>query len=744
MNTIEISRTLGLCVVAALVTTALPATSASAAPAPAKLSLVASSNDGAAFDFDEYAAGDISVQVTDSIAGKIDVDDMQDLNFSWTVKPFGANAAVVRVPATGTDTVATDTNGEFAVPLPAGQGPGTYTLSAGLGPDASAAHGIGSAVLLTVKAGDAEVTFSDASPLRAVAGSKQTIAGALRLEDGTGLPGRLIDVDIDRGGAGTDPQADAGFVPVLPDTAPVDSLQVTTGAKGTFTAVLSDPVEDGQGTELGGTIEASTASTPDIGNADAGATLDIDLVSTTAPSGSTAVLADFGGGIPGLAVDGTLTVTAPDDTFDVDPTTPDVQGDADSDPDPVEGQVYSLTLDHGFFTTGQGAIPSVVGAPAGDLVQLGTTLTGITNADGEVEFQTGIARDKGFDDDGRVAANVKATAGGPTSTKSVAWDSFSPLNGKVAITLSPANEQTAPVNPSVAGNNTYYEVFALDQFGNRVGGKPVDLTYTGDLDDWDYSDDFVVSDFDTFGDIWITSFEAAKIKATGTWQDAPTTRYVDAAGSTIEGTSDATGSATAAFYEVNFNSSKFSLTSSAKDVVKVGTAVTETVRVVDQLGRPVRGNVVRFFRIGPDKVRSDAVATRTTNARGEASYTFVGTKLGRARITAEVTDGTNSRILRKTVDFGATIKARLVKGKGGSGADRLTVSAKSIAAGARVQLYRVVKGKRFSAGVKKLNRTGKVAFKVRDRNRRAYTSYVAVIRSTSKSVADQSNTVKIR
>lgn len=735
MNTIEISRTLGLCVVAALVTTALPAVSASAAPAPAKLSLAATSHDGAAFDLDEYVYGDISVQVTDSIAGKVDVDDAQDLNFSWNVKPFGANSAAVRVPATGTATQATDNNGEFVVPLPLGQGPGTYTLSAGLDPDASSANGINSAVLLSVKAGNAAVTFSDASPLRAIAGAKRTINGALRLEDGTGLPGRLIDVDLKHGTSGSDQNADSGFVPALPATALVNTVTVTSDAKGAFGAVLSDPVETGQGTELGGTIDAATASTPDIGNADAGASLDVDLVSNTAPIGSTAVLEDLGGGTPGQAIAGMLTVTAPDDTFGVDPGT---------DRDPVEGQVYSLTVDHGFFTTGEGRQPIFVGAPAGDLVQLGTTLTGITNVDGEVEFSTGIARDKGFDDDGRVAATVKATVGGLSSSKSAAWDSGNPLNSKVAVALSPASEQENPVNPAVAGNKTFYEVFALDQFGNRVGGKPIDLTYTGDTDELDYETDFVESDFDTSGDFWVTSDEAAAIKVTGTWEDAPTTRYADTLGATVPGTADATGSTIASFYEVNFNASKFSLGSSAKDVVKVGTAVTETVRVVDQLGRPVPGNVVRFFRVGPDKVRSDAVATRTTNSRGEASYTFIGTTLGRARITAEVTDGTNSRILRKAVVFGASIKARLVRGKGGSGADRLTVSAKPVAAGARVQLYRVVKGKKFSVGVKKLSRAGKVEFKIRDRNRRAYTSYVAVIRSTSKSVADQSNTVKIR
>lgn len=744
MKTTEIGGAIGLAVVAALAASTLPYSSASATPAPAKVSLVATSHDGSAFDLDEYAAGDITVQVTNSATGAVDVDDSQDLSYSWTVKPFGANPVPVRVPATGADIQATDVNGEFTVPLPAGQGPGTYVLTAGLGPDGAAANAITSAVLLTVKTGNAAVTFAGASPLRAEAGVDHPVAGSLRLEDGTGLPGRSIDLGIVRGTAGTDPQADAGFVPAPPDTALVDSLPVTTGTTGSFHAVLSDPAEDGQGTELGDTVTADTATTPNIGDAAAGSTLAVDLVSMSAPSGSTAVLDDLGPGTPGQALASRLTVTAPDDTFDVDPATPGVQGDADSDPDPVVGQVYTLTIDHGFFTTGQDSLPSVVGAQAGNLVQLGTTLTGLTNAAGEVDFRAGIARDPGFDDDGLVAATVTAVAGGPTATTSADWDSSDALNGHVAVALSPAVEQVAPVNPTLAGDRTYYEVFALDQFGNRVGGKPVDLTYSGDLDNWDYSDDFTVSDFDTSGDIWIDSFEAGAIKVTGTWQDAPTYRYVDTAGTAVADTANATGSSTATFYELSFKASKFSISSSATDVVPVGTAVTQTVRVTDQKGNPVRGYQVRFYRYGPDKTSGEALATKSTNVRGEASYTFVGNRLGHATITASVTDGVSTRNLTAEAVFGSTISARLVAGKGGPGADRLTVSAQPVAAGARVQLYRVLSGKRYLVGTSTLSRTGNAAFKIRDRNKKASTSYVALVRSTPRSVADDSNAAKVR
>lgn len=616
MRTVKITHALGLSVVAALVTSAVPFTAASAIPAPTALSLTAASHDGEAFDVADYAAGDITVQVEDT-TGPVDVDDAQDLSYSWSVTPFAPNAATVQVPTTGTSMVTTDVRGEFVVPLPISQGPGAYELTAELGPDVNGDNDVSSAALLTIRTGNA---------------------------------------------------------------APVDS---------------------------------------------------------------TAVLTGLGGGTPGDAQGGTLTVTAPDNTYDADPSTAGVQFDTDSDADPVQGQVYSLTVDRGFFTKGDVALPSTAGADAGDLIPLGTKLTGVTDAAGEIEFQTGIARDTGFDDDGKVTATVRV-AGGLAGSKTAAWDTVDTLNGRVALTLSPQSEQDGPVSPALAGNRTFYDVFALDQFGNRVGGQSISLAYTGNVDDYDYDGDEVLSDFDTFGDIWLTSFEAGTINVTGTWEDAPTYRYVDTAGTVVAGTADATGTVASSTYEIRFGAASFSIRSSATDTVKVGTPVTHTVRVTDQQGNPVVGYQVRFLRYGPDEARGEAASTTTTNALGEATYTFIGTARGRATITAEVTDGNSRRELTSSTVFGATIKARLAKGKGGPGGDRLAVKANVLAAGARVQVYKIVKGQQVLVATKKLSRKGTVAFKIRDRNRNRRTTYVAVVRSTSKSVADQSNTATIR
>ena len=202
------------------------------------------------------------------------------------MKPFGA-AAAVRVPTAGVDTQADEVNGRFEVPLPQGQPSGTYTLNAALGPDTSAARAIPNAVLLNVKVGNAALTFDDSSPLRAAAGADHPVAGALLLEDGSPLAARTIDLGFLRGSTGSDHEPDAGFLPPAPDTIPVTSAVATTAADGSFEVVLSDPAEEGQGTELGGEVRADTAATPGIGNAVAGSSLAADLVSQTPPSGST-------------------------------------------------------------------------------------------------------------------------------------------------------------------------------------------------------------------------------------------------------------------------------------------------------------------------------------------------------------------------------------------------------------------------------------------------------------------------
>ncbi len=461
------------------------------------------------------------------------------------------------------------------------------------------------------------------------------------------------------------------------------------------------------------------------------------------PAGSTIELTDLGNGKPGESLPGEVTVTAPDDTFDTDPGTPGVQGDADNDRDPVVDRSVELSLDHGFFTDGP-ALPTTIGAPAGDLTDLGPTLTAVTDGNGEVEFEIGIGRDTGFDFSPEVTATLTAMAGDLSETGAAGWDSTNPFNGgAVQIVLSPADEQVHAVDPAVSGDRTYYDVVTTDQFGNPVVGEPVELDYSGDLDDWDYSEDFVESDLDRSGDFWVVSFEAAAIDVASTW-NAPTTTYTDTAGSTTSGFGDLMGSATATFYDLDFDAARFSLRSSPGGKVGRNSPVTQIVRVIDHLGNPVRGYKVRFFRNGPDTDSSEPRASRITNAQGRAFYTFVGTEVGKARITAEVTDGQDIRTLRNTVRFDLPVRAKLRAGGSRGPNDRVTVRASRVAAGAKVKLFRIVNGKRRSAGKTKLNSAGMARFTVRDRNGRQRTAYFAKVKATSTTVSATTNRLWLR
>ena len=743
MKHIGSARGLSIIATATLAAAAVPLCT-TPAQAAATRTLVATSADGLAFDLDEHDPGDVTVQVTGRVKA-VDVDDAQDLRFSWVVTPFDTTAAPVRLPATGQDVVTDDVLGEFVVPFPVGQAPGTYVLVAGLGADSAGAGAIKKQTLLTLTAGNAEVAFADEGPLQRAAGAEHALAGALLLEDGTPLPGRQVDLTFQRGSTGSDLGPDAGIV-ALPGDAPVVSSVATTGLDGAFGVVLGDPQEDGQGTELGGTLEAVTAATPDIGDAGATDSLAVDLVSEVAPAGSTLAVSDLGAARPGESLPGHALVTAPDDTFDTDPGTPGVQGDAGTGPDPVRDQVYTLTVDHGFFTTGAEELPSVPGDEAGNMVDLGQTLTGLTDADGRVDLAVGMERDPGLDDDGKLAATVTALAGDLTQQSVADWSTKNPLNGHVVIALSPDGEQVGPVDPTLAGNRAYYEVFTQDQFGNRVDDHPVDLTYKGDLDDWDYSDDFTLTDYDTAGDIWLTSFETADIDVTGQWNNAPTYLYTGPGGNAVSSVADVTGTSTARFYELDFEASEFDLRSTATDVVAIGDLVTETVSVVDQEGNPVRGYKVQFYRYGPDVTSGDPVARRSTNGQGEATYSFIAPESGRARITAVVTDGSGSRVLKDVVDIGLPVTATLDAVGSDGKRDELKVKAPTRAAGAAVRLYRVVDGERTAVGgtAVRLDKTGQAGFVVADRNGRRATTYVAEVRSTSTTAPDTTNTARTR
>ena len=262
----------------------------------------------------------------------------------------------------------------------------------------------------------------------------------------------------------------------------------------------------------------------------------------------------------------------------------------------------------------------------------------------------------GFDDDGVVKATVTATAGTATDTEDVDYTSANPVNGgAVSLVLSPESEQDGPTDPATVGDDVAFDVFATDQFGNRVGGETVNLTEDGD--DATTSAATATTDFEDDGDFTVTSTEDDNVTVTASW-NTETRKYTTATGSgnPAAGPNETlTGTASVEFAEFDLSAADLFLTSRPGGTIKVGAAVTETLTVVDEFGDlGPAGLQVTFTRVGPGGT-SDSI-TRTTNANGQASYAFVGTVAGRSTITAEVTDGSQVKTVTDTVDLRRAVK----------------------------------------------------------------------------------------
>ncbi|MGA8255561.1 MAG: hypothetical protein WB767_03205, partial [Nocardioides sp.] len=387
---------------------------------PAPTTLVGNSADGAAFDYDENALGDITVQVQDQAGNDFGSLLPRTVQYHWVITPFDGAPATVRSPATGESTVPTDMNGEATIPLPttAPAEAGTYELFAALQPQLGNGA-IAESKVLTVKAGQAEITYDDASPQQVLAGTSAPINGKLALADGTGLPGRKIDLAYSKG-AETDPNGagDAGLVQA--NNTVGNALQVTTTATGAFSATIKDVAETPQPVELGGDLDATSAATPGVGNA--GATKNdqkVDFVKSVTAGNLT--IADptplDGDAAPGRPVNSSVTLKT-------------------AGGDNLANQNVTLKTDSGFFTTYAAnkaalkADPAAAsGADYGTFKNEGTEITRKTDANGVVNFTLAIEKDEDFDDDGKATANVTATAGTATASKAVVFDSSDPSNG---------------------------------------------------------------------------------------------------------------------------------------------------------------------------------------------------------------------------------------------------------------------------------------------------------------------------
>lgn len=702
----------------------------------APTTLAGASADGAAFDFDEYIGGpadQISVQVKDQNGANIDATG-QSLQYYWVVTPF-SGATPIYLPSkdvSGNPTFTTNNvqaNGKFNVPLPAGQPAGTYELYSKLTANGLGNGAIAASKVLTVKAGNAAITFAPNGKTQAAAGATASATGTLALDDGTPLPGRTVRVAYSQSSGGG---SSAQLLAADGTAAPGNTRDFVTGTDGTFKADIKDVVETNQPVETG-TLTANTL--PDIITATPDASEAVEFVKSLTPA---QVLIDDPASISTAGTTKTYTVTV---NADSDPVAAGVQAQALANTD------VTLTLDHGFFTDGTDAAAPTVGADTNNLKNLGTTITVKTNASGQATVKTTIGRDAGFDDDGAVAAKITATAGSATVSDTDDWTSASPINGGTAsIDLAPAAFQQSTVLPDARDEQSIaFDVILTDQFGNKVPGETYSVAGTGSLAGFTTttsSDTTVDNDIVVLGSQ--TALGAGSLKVT--WV-ADTSKYAAPLPTVAAGTETLTDTADVNVYAYDINTATLSLENDVNGTAPVGTAVTETVKVLDAKGQPVQYEDVDFLRQGPGNVTDgDPNSTPATNAKGEAYYSFTGTSAGVARISAVISGDTGRKTLTDEVTFtGATaptaIKVTLTGDDNGAKDDRLVVTTTGKAAGADITIYKVKKnGKRGGVvATATVNNSGTTKVTVPDTNGKKSTKYVAVVSATSDTKAGTSN-----
>ncbi|MCM0620557.1 hypothetical protein [Nocardioides bruguierae] len=313
---------------------------------PAETELDATSADGAAFDMDEYAPGDVTVQVKDQNGNPVD-EAGRTVTYHWEYTLFDS---AVDPGETTEATATTDGTGTATIAFPTGGPSGSYTLVAELEGDGFGNGAIAASEVLTVKAGEAAFT-SDPDTVQAMAGGDVDVDAVLALEDGTPLPKRDLSADY----VGDDAMVlDA-------DGDPQASVALTTDADGVATATVSDPVTDPQ-TEESGTL---TFRDPQFDNEAVSVEFLLDLT-----PGVVDVDVDmpgaFGGDSAGELQRITVTVSSADEN-----------GDAD---DPLANTEVELSLDHGYFTDGKAG---AAGTMAGEWADEGDTMTVTTDGSGE-------------------------------------------------------------------------------------------------------------------------------------------------------------------------------------------------------------------------------------------------------------------------------------------------------------------------------------------------------------------------
>ena len=715
--------------------------------------ITSASADGAAFDSDEYFAGDVTAKLVDQNGTGI---PNAQLSYRVVFTPAVATTPPTTYPAQ-TGSATTNAQGVATIPVALQAVNGSYAVQAYQDTDGTPGQTGGdlAAAPLTFKAGDSSLVFDDAPSANAAAGTTATFDATLKLYDGTPLAGRLVDFTY---APTADSQLAAQAQQPAGTTRNGATARDTTDAAGKVSVAISDPSAPAQTAELDSTLTATTADNPANtadGNDDPDETgdLDVDFGITNPPAGTTDVTVVLGNNAgsnkPGVA-SGANTVTV----------TGDANGPAAGGVGPIAGISVTLTVDNeGFFTDGSADPAPAAGNDLGELKSLGESYTVVTNANGVAQVRpVAMERNDDFDDDGMAEAMVKATVASASDTEDYDFDSSNPLNGGAVELTQVSGVTDGPTRVDDGGIS--YDVKTTDQFGNVVGGATVNFTENGA--GTTASPASITSDFDDSGDVTLNASVENSGTLTGTW-NAPFAEYgVGPAFTPVTGTRNLTDTADFAFYEIDFDKSTFTLGQIGDETVKVGTRVTEKLTVLDQFDAPVEGLEVEFLRAGPSTEDSDGNDYDSTDENGNAFYDFVGGSEGTANISAVVRDnGTRVTSLDDTVTFsngGGTPEPDgkddvLAKTKGrnnGGKNDVVTIktSSQGMASRVQVKLFKVIGNKtgnkRVLVAIKRVDIPGKVRFVVKDENGGKKTRYFAKVKGTATTKFARSNNRGLR
>lgn len=767
---------------------------------PGLSKITATSVDGAAFDRDEYAAGEVRIQTKDQNGNPLATNGIY---YKWTITPFNPAVAPTTTAEMGpinSTLVGAGANqrAEVAVNLPNGPS-GTYTLNA-YTKSVGGVGGYNEAVVTSLKVGQASVDFDGPSTKQGPIGQPLTLNGTLELEDGTAI-GSIDRADGDplgdvtrtlamnyavgaeNGGAGDSriaPSADQagaqGLYVVANDNGAAGS-GVVGGLTGQVQVTADGKVAVKINDQSGETFKEKAAGLTLGGGAFSNSIQNVDFLvsldpATLTPGGVNPLL---GTPTPGRPANVTVTVR-------------------NNDNDVLTGVPVTVAVDNGGFLTPTAANAAALTAvEAGGLygrwVNDGASKAIDTDGNGVTTATVAIERAAGFDDDFANRVGVTFTAGGVSVPLQggVNFVSNNALNlGDVEMTVS---QETVPDTDGDIQTReaVFFDVAAKDQFGNLVAQNVV----TNDADNPDAGFDNLPNAYtggpaDPFNGATLPSVQTGGASTFTAFGTDDTVQNITA---TVQGQSNAASATdqnlnlpgvqvaaaqtvnnksltdSLSWYVIDFAASVFSIDADVESPVEKGTPVIVTVKAVDQRGNGIRQLNTTTIRQGPETTNGNFTQNGATDENGEETYFFSGSVPGLASISTQFTDfldGTSNDPTGDEVGVAGPleivftepggqpqpIEATLISENAGKKGDRLTVDAPSIAAGAEVTIEKR-KGKKGNkrwapVAVGTLDANGNAEFLLADSNGKKKSRFRAQVAETSTSLADTTNKTTVR